>query len=153
DSGPLRDLLAHIDALAAGGAFERAARLRDRAATLVRILARQQELAATAAPEEMVLVQAGPRRSWAVAVIRHGRLAASGTVPGATTVPRGTGPLAGATPAQVGAVHRWIDAAPTRIVSVRDARWEFSLDGARSLTGWADRAEKAAAEHPVRAGG
>lgn len=165
DSGELRALVARVDELASVGAFERAARLRDRVTLLVRVLARCQELAATAALAELILVQAGPRRSWQVAVIRHGRLAASGTVPAgaapmpvvdalraaATSVPPGPGPFAGATAAEIGAVHRWIDAAPTRIAAV-DGAWEQPLDGARSLTGWADRAERAAAEVADRRG-
>lgn len=158
DSAPLRALVARIDELAADGAFERAARLRDRAASLVRILARQQELAATASLTELVLVQAARPRSWAVAIVRHGRLAASGTVPAgaaplpvieslraaATTVPPGPGPLAGATAAEVANVHRWIDSAQTRIVSV-EGDWLLPLDGAHTLTDWAGRAERAAA--------
>lgn len=158
DSAPLRAVVARIDQLAADGGFERAARLRDRAATLVRILARQQELAATAGLSELVLVQAGLPRTWAVAIVRHGRLAASGTVPAgaaplpvieslraaATTVLPGQGPLAGATAAEIGNVHRWIDTAPTRIVSV-EGSWVLTLDGAHTLNDWADRAERAAA--------
>lgn len=159
DSSALRALVSEVDALASRGAFERAARLRDRVAALVRLLARHQALAATAALPELVLAQAGPRRSWAVAVIRHGRLAASGSVPagaapmpvidalraGAATVVPGDGPLAGATTAQVSAVHRWIDSAPTRIVAV-DGAWTMGRDGAHALEGWAGCAEQAAAD-------
>lgn len=158
DASALRAAVARVDSLASEGAFERAARLRDRTATLIRLLTRQQELAMTAVVEEIVLAQPGPRRTWSVAVIRHGRLAASGTVPtgaapmpvidairaGATTIPREPGPLAGATPAQIGAIHRWIDASPTRIVSVTGS-WSRRVDGARTLSVWAERAEQAAA--------
>lgn len=157
DSAALRAVIGHIDAIAAAGAFERAARLRDRAATLVRVLGRQQELAATACLDELVLVQAGPGRTWAVAVVRHGRLAASGVVPagaaplpvidalraGATTVAPGPGPLRGATAAEIRNVHRWIDSAPTRIVSVEGC-WTLPLAGAHTLADWAGRAERAA---------
>lgn len=160
DSTPLRDLVARVGTLASEGAFERAARLRDRTATLVRVLTRLQELSATAALPELVLAQPAPGRSWAVAVIRHGRLAASGIVPAgaapmpvieglrasATTVRAEPGPFAGATVAQVRNVHRWIDSDRTRIVSV-EGDWSFALDGARSLSGWADQAESAAAEN------
>ena len=156
-SAPLRPLIDRIEALATGGAFERAAGLRDRTAILVRVLSRHQELTATAALPELILVQAGPRRSWAVAVVRHGRLAASGTVPtgaaplpvidslrsGATTVLPDPGPLRGATPAEVRNVHRWIDSAPTRIVSIEGA-WVLPVRGAHTLSGWAERAERAA---------
>ena len=157
DCAPLRDLVIRIGSLATEGAFERAARLRDRTAALVRVLARQQELAATAQPAEIVLAQAGPRRTWAVAVVRHGRLAGSGTVPAgaapmpvieavraaSTTVEREPGPLAGATIAQIRNVHRWIDSAPTRIVSV-DGHWALPVGGAHTMTDWADLAEQAA---------
>lgn len=157
DSSALRRLVKRVEVLAGDGAFERAARLRDRTATLVRVLARQQELAATAALAELVLVQAAPRRSWAVAVVRYGRLAASGTVPAgaaplpvidalraaATTILPGSGPFAGASVTEIRTVHRWIDSAQTRIVTV-DGSWSLPLDGAHTLSGWAERAERAA---------
>ena len=156
----LLGLVDRIDTLAADGAFERAARLRDRTAMFVRVLIRLQELAATAALEELVLAQAGTRRgTWAVAVVRHGRLAGSGTVPAgaspmpvidglraaSSTIARGAGPLAGATTAQIGCVHRWIDSAPTRIVSVTGS-WTLPVAGAHTLAPWATRAELAAEE-------
>lgn len=159
DSAPLHTLVAQIDRLAADGAFERAARLRDRTAALVRVLADRQELAATAALAELVLVQPAPRRAWTVAVIRHGRLAGSGTVPpgaapipvidglraAASTVRPEPGPFAGATRAQIRNVHRWIDSTPTRIVSIEGC-WTLPVKGAHTLTDWADRAERAAAD-------
>lgn len=160
DQAPLHALVEQIDRLAADGAFERGARLRDRTAALIRVLARRQELAATAALAEIVLVQPAPRRAWAVAIVRHGRLAGSGTVPpgaapmpvidglraAATTVRPAPGPFAGATQAQIRNVHRWIDSTQTRIVSV-DGCWTLPLRGAHTLTDWADRAERAAADH------
>lgn len=160
DSGPLRALVDRVEVLAAEGAFERAARLRDRTAVLVRVLSRRQELSATASLSEVVLVQPAPRRTWAIAVVRHGRLAGSGTVPpgaapmpvidglrtAAATVLAGPGPFAGATMAQIRNVHRWIDSTQTRIVSVEGC-WTLPLDGAHTLTDWAGRAESAAAEH------
>ncbi|MCT2274563.1 DEDD exonuclease domain-containing protein [Dietzia cinnamea] len=160
DSAPLHALVEQIDRLAAGGAFERGARLRDRTAALIRVLARRQELVATAALAEIVLVQPAPRRAWAVAVVRHGRLAGSGTVPpgaapmpvidglraAAATVQPAPGPFAGATRAQIQNVHRWIDSTQTRIVSV-DGCWTLPVQGAHTLTDWADRAEHAAADH------
>ena len=159
DSTPLRNLIAHVDQLAAEGAFERAARLRDRIAVLVRVLTRQQELAATAGLTELVLAQGVGARKWDLAVIRHGRLAGSGTVPAgsspmpvidavrasSTTVQPGAGPFNGATADQIRNVHRWIDSAPTRIVSV-DGCWTLPVDGAHTLEGWAARAELAASE-------
>ena len=157
DTGALRSLVARIDELASEGAFERAARLRDRVAVLVRVLARRQELAATARVAEIVLAQPGPGRTWAIAVVRHGRLAGAGTVPAgaspmpvinglrsaAATVRPEAGPFAGATSAQVSNVHRWIDSARTRIVTV-DGDWSLPTDGARSLSDWAEKAERAA---------
>lgn len=164
DSTPLRAVISRVDHLAADGAFERAARLRDRAAILVKVLARQQELAATAALAELVLVQHATRRTWNVAVVRHGRHAGSGTVPAgaspmpviaairaaSATVQPGEGPYAGATADQIRTVHRWIDSAPTRIVSVAGT-WTLPVDGAHTLTGWAARAEKAASESAIAA--
>lgn len=159
DSRALRTLIARVDQLAAEGSFERAARLRDRTATLIRVLCRQQEVAATSDLPELVLAQGSGRARWDIAVIRHGRLAGSGTVPAgaspmpvidavraaSTTVPAGTGPLSGATIAQIRNVHRWIDSAPTRIVSAKGS-WTYPVDGARSLMDWVERAERAAAE-------
>lgn len=159
DSTPLRNLIAQVDQLAADGAFERAARLRDRIAMVIRVLTRQQELAATAGLAELVLAQGSGRSRWDVAVIRHGRLAGSGVVPAgaspmpvidairasSTTVLPELGPLNGATTDQIRNVHRWIDSAPTRIVSV-DGCWTQSVDGAHTLGDWAARAELAASE-------
>ena len=62
-----------------------------------------------------------------------------------TTVQPGAGPLRGATADQIRNVHRWIDSAPTRIVSV-DGTWTQSVDGAHTLEAWAARAERAASE-------
>ncbi|PAY24364.1 hypothetical protein CEY15_03680 [Dietzia natronolimnaea] len=161
DSTAVRAMVDRVDSLAAGGAFERAARLRDRAAALVRTLARHQELSATAGLRELVLAQPAaqpaPGRTWAVAVVRHGRLAGSGTVPagaaplpvidslraGATTVQPGPGPFAGASASDIRNVHRWIDSGPTRIVSVTGC-WALPVGGAHTLAEWADRAEQAA---------
>lgn len=159
DSGPLRALVARVDELAAEGAFERAARLRDRAATLVRVLTRRQDLAMTARVPEIVLAQSGPRRTWSIAVVRHGRLAGAGTVPAgaapmpvidglrsaASTVLREPGPFAGSTASEIANVHRWIDSMPTRIVSVA-GDWSLPADGARALSDWAERAERAAGD-------
>src|SRR5699024_4102411 len=103
DSGPLRDLVDRVEVLAAEGAFERAARLRDRTAALVRVLSRRQELAATASLPEIVLAQPAPRRTWAVAVVPHGRRAGSGVVPpGAAPMPVIDGLRAAATTVQAG---------------------------------------------------
>lgn len=160
DSGPLRTLTARVDDIAAEGGFERAARLRDRTAMLIRVLTRLQELAATAGLTELVLAQRAGRGRWEVAVIRHGRLASSGAVPtgaspmpvidairtAATSVRPGPGPLGGATLDQVRNVHRWIDSAPTRIVSVAGS-WQLPVNGAHTVSDWASRAERAASEH------
>ena len=106
---------------------------------------------------EPVYAQAAADRTWSIAVVRYGRLAASGTVPrGAAPMPvieavRATartiepeeGPLRGATPAETSAIHRWIDSAPTRIVSC-EGGWTLGVDGARTLRDWADLARQAA---------
>ena len=64
----------------------------------------------------------------------------------AATVQPAPGPFAGATRAQIQNVHRWIDSTQTRIVSV-DGCWTLPVQGAHTLTDWADRAERAAADH------
>ncbi|MFC9895486.1 DEDD exonuclease domain-containing protein [Nocardia sp. NPDC127579] len=58
--------------------FEAAARLRDRAVTVVRALARTQRLAALARIPELVAAHPDGARGWEFAVIRYGRLAAAG---------------------------------------------------------------------------
>lgn len=165
DSTPLRTLISKVDQLAAEGAFERAARLRDRTAMLIRVLTRQQELAATAGLAELVLAQGVDGRRWDIAVIRHGRLAGSGQVPAgaspmpvidsiraaSTTVQPEAGPFLGATAGQIRNVHRWIDSAPTRIVSL-DGSWTLPVDGAHTLEAWAARAELAASETAAATG-
>lgn len=67
-----------IDAHARAERFESAARLRDRAAGMIRALHRTQRLAAIARIAELVLAAPDGSGGWEFAVVRYGRLAGAG---------------------------------------------------------------------------
>lgn len=154
----LRGAVAEIDALAARGRFERAAGRRDEIAPAVSVLARVHTLGPLARCREVVLAQR-LGRTWTFAVVRHGRLAAAGTLPrgddharflaglraAARHIEPEPGPFCGATAAQVAHVARWMDIRPTRIVSL-DGVWEEPVAGAQELASWAAAAAGAARE-------
>ena len=76
-------LLARIERLAAQRRYEDAARVRARLAALLRAAVRMQRLTALTALPEVVAARPEPGGGWEIAVIRHGRLVAAGTVPAA----------------------------------------------------------------------
>src|SRR5262249_47390475 len=80
DNTVLRDAVAVLADLAERQRFEAAGTRRGRLVALVRALDRGQRLAALAAIPELVAAQPDPRGGWALAVIRHGRLASAGMV-------------------------------------------------------------------------
>lgn len=84
---PLRAMLDRIEGHSRAEHFEAAARLRDRAVTVVRALHRTQRLAAVARIAELIAAHPDGNGGWEFAVIRYGRLAGSGTAP------RGTPPM------------------------------------------------------------
>jgi DNA polymerase-3 subunit epsilon len=78
---PIRTILDRIETHARAQHFEAAARLRDRAARVVRALRRTQRLAAVARIAELIAAHPDGDGGWEFAVIRYGRLAGSGTAP------------------------------------------------------------------------
>ncbi len=84
---PIRNMLDRIEIHSRAEQFEAAARLRDRAARVVRALHRMQRLAAVARIAELIAAHPDGDGGWEFAVIRYGRLAGSGTAP------RGTPPM------------------------------------------------------------
>ncbi|MFF7943137.1 DEDD exonuclease domain-containing protein [Nocardia gamkensis] len=78
---PIRSILDRIETHSRAQHFEAAARLRDRAARVVRALRRTQRLAALARIAELIAAHPDGDGGWEFAVIRYGRLAGSGTAP------------------------------------------------------------------------
>ncbi|MGK8524538.1 DEDD exonuclease domain-containing protein [Nocardia asteroides] len=78
---PIRSMLERIGTHSSAEHFEAAARLRDRAARVVRALRRTQRLAAVARIAELVAAHPDGDGGWEFAVIRYGRLAGAGTAP------------------------------------------------------------------------
>jgi DNA polymerase-3 subunit epsilon len=136
--------------------FEEAAAHRDRAATFVRVAARQQRLAALAAVAELVAAQPRFDGGWDLAVVRFGRLAAAGVVPAgaaaaayvdallatAEVVVPGVGPTPAASAEEMECVLRWLAQPGTRLVRL-DGQWSSPATGAASLGGWVEAAESA----------
>lgn len=131
DPGALVAVLTRrIEALAADERFEDAAAQRDRLAALVRAVARQQRIVSLTSVPELVAARPTADLGWEVAVVRHGRLVAAGTIPRgahpapyvdalvatAETVVPGPGPLPAATAEEVGCVLRWLETDGTRLV-------------------------------------
>ncbi|WP_228566965.1 DEDD exonuclease domain-containing protein [Nocardia sp. SYP-A9097] len=70
-----------IESLSAAEHFEAAARLRDRATTVIRALRRTQRLNALTRLPELIAAHPDGAGGWQFAVIRHGRLASAGNAP------------------------------------------------------------------------
>jgi DNA polymerase-3 subunit epsilon len=150
DPSRLVDVLTRrIDALAAAERFEDAAAQRDRLAALVRALARQQRMSALTSVPQLVAARPTADLGWEVAVVRHGRLVAAGTIPRgahpapyvdalvatAETVLPAPGPLPASTAEEVGCVLRWLEADGTRLVRL-DGTFASPAFGAGSHRGW-----------------
>lgn len=75
---PLRTMLDNIETHSRAEHFEAAARLRDRAAAVIRALHRIQRLAAVARIAELIAAHPDGAGGWEFAVIRYGRLAGAG---------------------------------------------------------------------------
>ncbi|MGY0497727.1 DEDD exonuclease domain-containing protein [Nocardia sp. FBN12] len=103
----LRAMIERIETHSAAEHFEAAARLRDRAATVVSTLHRTQRLAALARLAELIIALPDDAGGWEFSVIRYGRLAAAGTAA------RGTPPMA--------VVDQIVAAAETVIPELGDA--------------------------------
>jgi DNA polymerase-3 subunit epsilon len=141
----LERLEARIGRLADASRFEDAAAHRDRLAALLLTTARMQRLASIARLPELVAARPTPDAGWEVAVVRHGRLAASGTVARglpprptidalvtiAERVPAGAGPTPRAHAEEMDCVLRWLDQPGVRLVDV-DGSWWSPAYGAGS---------------------
>ncbi|MDX6224410.1 MAG: polymerase subunit epsilon [Frankiales bacterium] len=150
-------MLDRIDGYATTLRYEEAAVARDRLAGYVRALARQQRLRALADVAELVAAAPAPIGGWDIAVIRHGRLAASARVahgaavrphlPGllatAEVVTPGDGPTPCATQEEMELLLRWLETAGTRIVDITGT-WVLPVDGAARARGELDVAREAA---------
>lgn len=142
-----------IDRLAVQLRYEEAAAQRDRLAAFVRAAARGQRLAALARCPQLVAARPAFGGGWELAVVRHGRLAAAGTVPQgaspwphveaavatAETVIPGPGPVGGAIPEEVECVLRWLEGPGTRLVEL-EGTWSSPVHGAEGLRAWLERA-------------
>jgi DNA polymerase-3 subunit epsilon len=140
----VKALLGRIETLAAMLRYEDAAAQRDRLAAFVRAAARGQRLAALARCAQLVAARATADHGYEVAVVRHGRLAAAGTIPpGAaprpyvdaliataeTVLSHEAGPTAYATAEEIECVLRWLEQPGTRLVEV-DGAWACPAYGA-----------------------
>lgn len=109
--------------------FEEAGRHRDNLARFVKTLHRSQRLQALAACPEIVAARQ-EERGWSVHVVRHGRLAAAGTIPpranahvfvdellaSAETVPPTPGPMPSASGEESSLVLGWLEQPGVRLV-------------------------------------
>jgi DNA polymerase-3 subunit epsilon len=137
---------AKMDGLAREERFEEATRHRDRLVALVRVSARTQRLTALTRCPELVAARRGREERWEVHVVRFGRLAAAGVIPGqvsarawvaelqatAETVIPGAGPVPAASAEESETILRWLESPGVRLVSVQGA-WTCPIAGAESL--------------------
>lgn len=144
---------ARIDRLAVDLRYEEAATERDRLVIFLRGAARSQRLIALARCAQLVAARPSFAGGWDLAVLRHGRLAGTSTIPPHThprpyvdaliataeTVRPETGdgqarsrPLLAATPEEMECVLRWLHQPGTRLVEV-DGTWIHPIRGAEAL--------------------
>jgi DNA polymerase-3 subunit epsilon len=136
-------LTARMDRLAGTERFEEAGVHRDRLSAFVRAASRTQRLGALSSCTELVAARREDDRRWAVHVVRHGRLAASGVIPvdahagvwvtqlreSAETVPSGPGPTPAASAEESEQILRWLEQPGVRLVHV-DGEWACPVRGA-----------------------
>jgi DNA polymerase-3 subunit epsilon len=151
----VKTLLRRIETLAAMLRYEDAAAQRDRLAAFIRAAARGQRLSALAGCAQLVAARPTPDHGYEVVVVRHGRLAATGTVPpgaaprpyvdaliataetvvldsaaaGATAAASAAVPTAAASADEIECVLRWLDSPGVRLVEV-DGSWSCPAHGA-----------------------
>ena len=133
----LASLERRIARLSAEQRFESAARARDRLSATIEALSRCQRLTAIAQLPEVVAACPDGAGGWELAIIRHGRLAASArAVRGVAPLPvierlrasatrvlppaPETGPLGGAPAEETALIERWLYEPGTRLVDVTD---------------------------------
>ncbi len=142
----VKTLLRRIETLAAMLRYEDAAAQRDRLAAFIRAAARGQRLSALAGCAQLVAARPTPDHGYEVVVVRHGRLAATGTIPpGAAPRPyvdaliataetvvlddTAAGATAAASAEEIECVLRWLDSPGVRLVEV-DGSWSCPAHGA-----------------------
>ncbi|MGA8845776.1 MAG: DEDD exonuclease domain-containing protein [Nocardioides sp.] len=142
---------ARMTRLAEEERFEEASIHRDRLASFVRAAARTQRLSSLTRCRELVAARREDDGSWAVHVVRYGRLAGAGVIPGghdahhfvrdlrlaAETVmtPQSTpGPTPAASAEETERILRWLELPDVRLVDI-DGEWTCPVGGAtRVLT-------------------
>ncbi|MGH3385800.1 MAG: DEDD exonuclease domain-containing protein [Nocardioidaceae bacterium] len=134
-----------MTALSADQRFEDAAVHRERLASFVRAAARTQRIEALTRCVEVAAARRNDAGAWEVHVVRHGRLAAAGVIPGgvnagdwvtglrasAETVTPGPGPTPAATAEETEKILRWLESPGVRLVHV-DGEWTCPVGGAES---------------------
>ncbi len=134
---------ARMSVLAADERFEEAGVHRDRLAAFIRAAARTQRLSALTRCAEVVAGRREDDGRWAVHVVRYGRLAAAGVIPGgsdaqqfvselaasAETVGNAPGPVPAATAEETERVLRWLESPGVRLIEI-DGEWTCPLAGA-----------------------
>jgi DNA polymerase-3 subunit epsilon len=122
--------------------------------SFVRAAARSQRLGALTTCSELVCARRDDRGRREVHVVRHGRLAAAGVIPGgvsardwtqqlrmsAETVIPGPGPAPAATTEESEKILRWLELPHTRLVHV-DGVWSCPIAGAESQRALLDSIE------------
>jgi DNA polymerase III subunit epsilon len=147
DPRPLVEpLLRRVRMLASAGRYEQAGIVRDRLSTLVRACARLQRLTGLARIAHLVAARPDGAGGWELAVVRQGRLVASGhaargvppmpmvqaLVATAESVIPGLGPLPGALVAETERILRWLEQPGTRLVEL-SGTWSCPAYGAGGL--------------------
>jgi DNA polymerase-3 subunit epsilon len=132
-----------MESLASDQRYEEAGVHRDRLAAFVRAAARTQRLTALTRLPELVATRREADGRWAVHVVRHGRLAAAGVIPGgidaqqyvaelraaADTVLSAPGPVPAATAEETERILRWLESPGIRLVDV-EGEWTCPVAGA-----------------------
>jgi DNA polymerase-3 subunit epsilon len=136
-------LTSRMDRLAETERYEEAGVHRDRLSAFVRAASRTQRLGALSSCAELVAARREDDRRWAVHVVRHGRLAASGIIPpdahaglwvtqlreSAESVLGGPGPVPAASAEESEQILRWLEQPGVRLVHV-DGEWTCPVRGA-----------------------
>jgi DNA polymerase III subunit epsilon len=136
-------LTSRMDRLAHDERFEEAGVHRDRLSAFVRAASRTQRLGSLSSCAELVAARREDDRRWAVHVVRHGRLAASGVIPSdahagvwvtqlresAESVMGGPGPTPAASAEESEQILRWLEQPGVRLVHV-DGEWTCPVRGA-----------------------
>jgi DNA polymerase-3 subunit epsilon len=136
-------LTSRMDRLAETERYEEAGVHRDRLSAFVRAASRTQRLGALSSCAELVAARREDDRRWAVHVVRHGRLAASGIIPpdahaglwvtqlreSAESVVGGPGPVPAASAEESEQILRWLEQPGVRLVHV-DGEWTCPVRGA-----------------------